>query len=139
MVPNRSFALKTLLTVFVVLAPCGNALGAIGPRQRIDSTGAVVPGAKVSVIDTAPNETSTLETNGSGDYTVPDVAAGTYEVRVEKEGFSQADVKNVIVNAQESTRVDIALQIGQSRQVVEVQATSVQVNSEDSRTTVTIA
>lgn len=142
MVGSRSFALKAGIAVVLVMAACRGAWGQSG-RGSVsgtvhDSTGAVVPGAKVSVVNTATNETSTLETNGSGDYTVPDVAAGTYEVRVQKEGFSQANVTNVVVNAQESTRVDISLQVGQSRQVVEVQATALQINSEDSRTSVTV-
>src|SRR5581483_5400443 len=125
------------LTALSVGAWAQSGRGDVSGTVR-DLTGAVVPGAKVSVTNVATNETTALETGASGDYTAPDVSVGTYNVLVQKEGFSQAQIKNIIVNAAQTARADITLQVGQSRQVVEVQAASLQVNSEDSRTTVTV-
>ncbi len=142
MVPSRIFWRKAVPVVALLMAACCSAWAQSG-RGNVsgtvrDSTGAVVPGAKVAVTNMATNETIALETNASGDYTAPNVSVGTYDVRVQKEGFNQADVKDVIVNAAETARVDVTLQIGQSRQVLQVEATALQVNSEDSRTTVTV-
>ena len=103
-----------------------------------DSSGAVVPGVKLTVTNTATNENTTLESGASGDYAAPEVSVGTYDVRAEKEGFTQAEVKNVMVNAGETERVDVTLQIGQSRQVIQVDAAALQINSEDARTSVTV-
>ncbi|HZS53312.1 MAG TPA: TonB-dependent receptor [Bryobacteraceae bacterium] len=134
---RRAVLAVVSLTALSVGAWAQSGRGNVSGTVR-DSTGAVVPGAKVSVTNVATNETTALETGASGDYTAPDVSVGTYNVLVQKEGFSQAQIKNIIVNAAQTARADITLQVGQSRQVVEVQAASLQVNSEDSRTTVTV-
>ena len=52
-----------------------------------DSSGAVVPGAKISVKNAATNVNIAAVTNESGEYTVPSLSPGAYSVRVEKEGF----------------------------------------------------
>ncbi len=103
-----------------------------------DSSGASVPGAKVTVINSATNERYDLATNDAGDYTAADLPVGSYSVRVEKQGFSQSEIKGLTVNAAATVRADVTMQIGQARQMVEVQANALQVNSEDARTSVTV-
>src|ERR1700751_3564503 len=140
MIPSRIFRAVLgliFLSVFSSVALAQSGQGSISGSVH-DSSGAIVPGAKVTVINQATNQTIELESNASGVYTVPEVPVGTYEVRVEKQGFSQADVKGLTVNAAETARAEIVLQIGQSRQIIEVEAAAVQVNSEDSRTSVTV-
>ena len=140
-VPSRIFSHKTILAFIVSIVFCSAALAQSGRGSVTgtvhDSSGAIVPGARVTVTNQATNQTIELQSNASGDYTAPEVAVGSYEVRVEKQGFSQADVKGLTVNAGETARADVVLQIGQARQIVEVEAAAVQVNSEDSRTSVT--
>src|SRR5581483_2099251 len=113
MVPSKMFRGKAVLVVLSLMALCGGARAQSG-RGNVsgtvhDSTGAVVPGAKVSVTNVATNETTALETGASGDYTAPNIPVGTYNVRVQKEGFNEADVKNIIVNAVETARIDVSL------------------------------
>ena len=69
---------------------------------------------------------------------LPTCPVGTYSVRVEKQGFSQSEIKGLTVNAATTVRADVTMQIGQARQMVEVQASALQVNSEDARTSVTV-
>src|SRR6266700_1840026 len=63
----------------------------------VDSTGAVVPGAKVVL--TGPTGTQTVTSENDGSFLFPRLAPGPYSVKVEKQGFKSADVKNVEVSA----------------------------------------
>src|SRR3954467_5329140 len=64
-----------------------------------DASGAVIPNAKVVVTNTATNTLTTLSTNDTGEFTVPSLAAGTYSVRVEKEGFRSAEETGLVLSA----------------------------------------
>ena len=62
--------------------------------------------------------------DGSGNYTVPNLDAGRYTITVKKEGFRTVEVKDVELLASQTARQDIALQVGEVRQTVEVQASA---------------
>lgn len=104
-----------------------------------DASGAVVAGARVVVTSSATNSTSTQITNGSGEFTVPNLTVGSYSVRVEKEGFRSALLKDVVLNAASEVRADISLEVGSATaQTIEVEASSAQLHTEDAKTSVTI-
>ncbi len=103
-----------------------------------DSSGATIPGAKVTVRNAGTGQTFDLVTNDSGEYTAADVPVGSYDVLIERQGFRQAEIKGLPVDAGVTARADATLELGQSRQTVEVQAAAVQLNSEDSRSAVTV-
>src|SRR5580692_10650871 len=88
-----------------------------------DAAGAVVPNAKVTVVNTATSAARTLQTNGSGDYVFNLLPPGQYSVTVEAPSFRKS-VTNVTLVAGDRARVDAPLQIGETNQVVEVMATS---------------
>src|SRR3954447_6039516 len=79
-----------------------------------DASGAVIPGAKVSVTATATNSTQIFTSNDSGDFTAPSLAVGLYDIRIEKAGFRPAELKGVTVNAATSVRADTSLEVGTS-------------------------
>lgn len=142
MIPCRTAPRRATAVLVVLLASCSfvwaqSGRGSVSGTVH-DSSGASVPGAKVTVINSATNERYDLTTNDAGDYTAADLPAGSYSVRVEKPGFSQSEIKGLTVNAAATVRADVTLQIGQARQMVEVQASALQVNSEDARTSVTV-
>src|SRR5579872_5520737 len=60
--------------------------GVISGEVR-DTTGAVVPGAKVSAINVSTNVTTNTQSNEAGAFTVPALPAGTYRLTIEREGF----------------------------------------------------
>src|SRR5690242_12739572 len=64
-----------------------------------DPSGAVIVNAKVTVTNTATNTAVVVTTTQSGDYTALSLQAGTYNVRVEHEGFRPALITGVILNA----------------------------------------
>ncbi|MCC6590543.1 MAG: TonB-dependent receptor [Bryobacterales bacterium] len=103
-----------------------------------DSSGAVIPGAKITVTNVATNQTTTTYSTDSGDYTAPSLSVGQYTVRVDRDGFKPAMVTNVTVNASTTIREDVTLEIGTSQQVIEVQAQTAALQTEDAKTSTTI-
>jgi hypothetical protein len=103
-----------------------------------DSSGAAIPGATVTVTNSATNATYPLTTTDTGNYTAAEVPVGTYLVRVEKQGFEPSVVSGLIVDSGATVRADVTMRIGQARQTIEVQASALQVDSEDSQTAVTL-
>src|ERR1041384_3174651 len=71
-----------------------------------DASGAVVPGAKVTLTNTQTGVTFSAPSNDAGEFTVPQLQVGTYSVRVEKEGFRPATVTGIVLNASTTVRAD---------------------------------
>jgi hypothetical protein len=103
-----------------------------------DSTGAVIPGAKITVTNPATGVAINLTSNDVGEYTIPNLPVGAYNVKVEKEGFRASILNGLQVDAATNVRADITLEVGQATQAVEVQASAVQLQTEDAKTSVTI-
>jgi hypothetical protein len=94
-----------------------------------DSTGAVIPGAIVTVINTGTGE-SVHQTSGSrGEFTFAQLPIGTYEVRVKQGNFKEFIETNVVVHTSTNTEVAAVLQVGSQTQTVTVQADAVQVQT----------
>src|ERR1043166_6864457 len=94
---------RVLRTAMLAVFTCA-MLSAQSERGTIsgtihDASGAVAPGAKVSVTATATNSTQVFRSGESGDYTAPSLPAGQYDIRVEKEGFRSAELRGVTVKA----------------------------------------
>src|SRR5579883_742088 len=99
----------------------------------VDATGAVVTKARVVVTNVATNTTFTTTTNETGQYTVPNLNPGTYNVRVEKEGFRTALTTGMPVDAGSNIREDVRLDVGSATQTVEVQAEAVSLQTDNAR------
>src|SRR5437870_1294889 len=54
----------------------------------LDPSGAAVPAAKIQIVGTETNVTYGAETNGVGQYSLPNIPPGTYRVTATKEGFA---------------------------------------------------
>lgn len=94
-----------------------------------DPSGAAVPNAKVVITNTNTSQATTLTTNGAGVYNSGSLAPGQYKVQASAKGFSTtSEVLTVLVS--NTANGDIHLQVGQESTVVEVQASEVQVNTE---------
>jgi hypothetical protein len=87
-----------------------------------DRTGAVVPGVKVLLVNTATNEEFSTASNVAGIFTLPLLKPGTYELRVEHTGFKQFRQPGVIIETGTASRADIRLEVGAVADQVTVQA-----------------
>ena len=103
-----------------------------------DAAGAVVPNAKVTVVNLATSVSRTLQSNGSGEYVFNLLPPGQYSVTVEAPSFRKS-VTNVTLVAGDRARVDAPLQIGETNQVVEVTATSPALQTDSSTLRDTVA
>jgi Carboxypeptidase regulatory-like domain/TonB dependent receptor len=90
-----------------------------------DASGAVVPGATVTVTDEAKGTSVKVQTNGSGDYTVEHLIPDTYDVSVDFTGFKTFEQKGNQLFADTSLKIDAALTAGGTSQTVEVNANAV--------------
>jgi hypothetical protein len=94
-----------------------------------DPTGAKIPGATVTVTSPETGFSKILATDSSGVYTVGPLNPGAYKVTVTAPGFDTTTVSTV-VRTGTVTSGDFKLTLGKSSEVVEVNAGSIQVNSE---------
>src|SRR5207302_8148955 len=98
----------------------------------LDSSGAPLPGVKVTITDVQKNESKEYTTDETGSYTAPFLIPGTYRVSAEKSGFKRAASADIILNVDDKARVDLTLSVGDVNEVVEVAAASPLVRVESS-------
>jgi hypothetical protein len=112
----------------------GNITGTV-----TDSTGAIVPGAKVTVTHTATNIQNTMTTTDAGLFNLVALQVGQYSVRVEKEGFKPNVRSGLSLAASATIRVDVSLEVGTAQQTVEVVADVEQLMTENAKTSVNVS
>src|SRR3954465_458759 len=100
----------------------GNLAGVV-----VDNSGAVVPGAKVTL--SGPTGTRAVNSNGQGQFLFPLLTPGYYSFKVEKQGFKSADVKSIEVVTNKTSNVRVGMVPGEASTVVEVSATAIQVDT----------
>jgi hypothetical protein len=131
---DRSHSVARLLGVVILLAAwvaTGGAQTQGGINGRVtDSSGAAVPGATVTVTNTATNGTRNTTTNAEGLYTFPDVPPGLYGLKVELQGFKTAEIRSLKVDVQQTVRVDVPLQVGALDETVTVTGTATFLNTQ---------
>jgi len=95
-----------------------------------DSTGAVLPGARITVTNLGTHFAWTGQTSAAGDYLVSFLPVGAYEVAAEAQGFKRMVRTGISLSAAEKARVDLTLQLGQVAQQVTVEANATPVATE---------
>lgn len=95
-----------------------------------DSTGALLPGAAVTVTDQATGLTRSTATNSSGFYSVESLASGDYTVTTKAPGFKTQVVRDIHLDPGQRRGVDVKLEIGQTAATITVEANAVAVQTE---------
>jgi hypothetical protein len=105
-----------------------------------DSSGSVVPGVTIKLVDVATKGEETTVTNDEGYFIFADVRVGTYVVSAERAGFKRAEVRNVAVHVGTPAILSIDLEPGGVTETVSVTASEAQslIRSEDSKLNTTI-
>jgi iron complex outermembrane receptor protein len=86
----------------------------------LDTTGAAIAGATVTITQVDTGRQTTVTTNGSGNYVFPSLAPAHYRVRVSASGFQAFQESDVILQANQSLSVDTRLKVGSATETVEV-------------------
>jgi outer membrane receptor protein involved in Fe transport len=127
---------RVCLFVFMSLlwsaASWGQTTGTIRGTAT-DQTGAVVPGATVTVTLTGTDSVRTVKTDKDGAFDIPELAVGTYVVDAEAAGFKKFVAKDVVVTIGHVNLVTIALTLGGSTETVTVEADAAQVETTSSQ------
>ena len=100
-----------------------------------DATGAAVPGAQVTVTNPDTNLTRETVTDDDGNYSVPVLPTGTYNVTFALSGFATANVEGVVVEAAVPRTLDQVLQVGAVGESVNITAEGAALVTTESATT----
>ena len=101
-----------------------------------DSSGAVVPGAKVTITNTDRNAVErTAKTSKEGEYSAPLLPIGHYSVTIETPGFKKTTQTDIILNVNDRRSVAVVLEVGSDSETVTVEANALQVNSDSDAAT----
>ena len=114
---NPRFSLLALLFVSLAFpqAPTGEISGTI-----TDATGALVAGAKVTLNNTATNQTRVIDSNESGLFRMPALPPGIYNIRVEKPGFGGQTRNSIELQTGQVASLDFQLTVGNVTEMIEV-------------------
>jgi len=122
-VPIGRLKLTLLLAVLIcVLSPWAYGQRESGTIEGTvtDQSGAVIPGARVTLTNEATDFTINTTTASGGTFSFTPIKIGTYTVSVEYQGFQKEVRPHITVNVQQQVVVDFTLRPGMTTQTVEV-------------------
>ena len=130
-------AMKMKFRVAMGLVFCTlGQLGAQNPTATLvgtvtDPTGSVVVAAEVEVRNSGTNEVRKVETGQRGEFTVPNLAPGIYDVSISQAGFRTLHETGLELQLEQQARMEYHLQLGSLADKVEVMASAPLVNTEN--------
>ncbi len=87
-----------------------------------DASGAIVPGAEITVTNQGTNISYPFVTDETGNYYIPSLLPGRYRIDAEKKGFKKVTARDVEVTVNQTIRVDLELPVGDTSESVSVTA-----------------
>ncbi|HEV7501595.1 MAG TPA: carboxypeptidase-like regulatory domain-containing protein, partial [Vicinamibacteria bacterium] len=123
MLPTRRLAAFALATVLASVAPLLAQSQAInGSIEGVvrDSTGAVLPGATVTVSNTDTGQQRVVTSNSAGEYRAVLLSLGAYRAKAELQGFKTVERTGLTLSAGQTAVVDFAMEVGGVAEVVSV-------------------
>ena len=87
-----------------------------------DVSGALVPGAQITVHNNATLADRTITSNESGSFTLTNLPPGDYTVRATKAGFQATTLNDVHLDPSIGRKVDIAMKVGDTSITITVEA-----------------
>src|SRR5215470_2695928 len=108
--------------IFASLGYAQSAASATIVGQVTDSQGLVVPNATVTATNTATGIVHTAKTTSSGNYTIPNLSPGTYDVKVQAPSFAASEAKGIRLNVGDQRDVNVSLSAAGKAEVLEVTA-----------------
>ena len=138
---SRRIGALATLALFVLLASLSFGQQLTGTLTGIasDSAGAVVPGAKVTLINEASADERTTLTNGSGYFSITAIPSGSYTVQVAAAGFKTWETKNVVFSQGAShSLTNITLEVGGAKETMEITAGALAVPVDNAEVSTTL-
>ena len=136
---SLSCGIRALFCMFAILLLCSplmaraQELTATLSGVVTDSSGAVIPHASISITQNGVNGAArVVESDGSGNYTATNLAAGTYTITVTASGFQTFKAKDIVLNVSDKHTVNALLKTGSVTTTVTVEDNPVAVDTETS-------
>jgi hypothetical protein len=129
----RRFAIRhavLLVVLFAGLPFLASAQRATLVGTVTDPSGAVVPNVTISVTNVETGLVRKIQTNDSGQYVVPDLNIGHYNVKAEAGGFKVAEQRGIVLQVDDRTRIDFQMTMGGAQETVTVEANEVRVQTD---------
>ncbi len=114
--------LRSLLLLTLLASAIQAQLVATGRVNGIvtDQAGAVLPGARVKVTELQTNQSRSIVSNESGEFSFPILPVGEYRVETELTGFQKNITNNIKLTVHQTINLELALQVGEVSQTIEV-------------------
>jgi Carboxypeptidase regulatory-like domain len=103
-----------------------------------DQTGAIIPGAHLTLTNVSTGSTVTTDANGTGLFEFPALNVGTYNLKATAKGFVTYVSKGLVLNVSQVLRADVKMQIGAATTTVTVEADALQVQTDENVISTTI-
>lgn len=123
---RRTCGALLFVTAFLLLSPVGYAQTTATLSGTVqDPSGGVIPGAQVTVINEATQDSRVTVTNAAGLFAFPSMKPGTYTVKGTAKGFNPKQITGIVLHGGDQRQVpDFSLAVGTAAQTVTVQAAS---------------
>ena len=99
-----------------------------------DSSGSLLPGAKLTVVNTGTSFLSESSTTTEGSYYIPNLIPGTYRLTIEAAGFKKYIREGITLRTNETPRIDVMMEIGTLSDTINVAASTPLLETETSST-----
>src|SRR5713226_8993432 len=129
-----ALAVSFLVVCIVMLSPPAWAQSTYGTvtGSVTDASGGAVADAQVTLTNQGTSEKRTQSTGSDGLYSFVNLFAGKYKVDAEKAGFKRTSRTDIVVEVQQTSRIDLTMQVGEVTQTVEVTGETPLLQSETS-------
>jgi len=130
-VKRRSSGWRVFLFLLLLCLPVlASAQEATIVGTVTDPSGAVVPNVAVLITNVDTGAVRTLATNDAGQYVVPGLLIGKYDLKAQASGFKVEEVKGVVLDVNDRIRVDFQMKLGQMTDEILVESNSVAVQAD---------
>lgn len=103
-----------------------------------DASGAVVPAATVVATNVATGVKAQTTTSSTGNYVIPNLQVGRYELSVSVAGFKSWSRSGIVLSSNDNVRIDVALEVGQVSERIQVTAEPPALRTESTEVTTTM-
>jgi len=122
---QRLSSILRFIAIGVALLTAGNVFGqtlATVQGQVTDPSGAAIPSATVTVTNTATSVSRTTKTDSTGNYQVPALPIGSYDVSVQASGLERQLAKGLVLQVGSTAVQNFQLKVAQASEVITVSA-----------------
>ena len=128
---NSKWVLSAFIGVYLRLAVPLLAQNAEISGLITDPSGLAVPSARITVQNPGTAATRTVSSNDHGEYSIPALLPGPYNITVEAIGFKTVHQNGVVVEVDQRARLDFALTVGSNAESITVQGSAPLLNTSD--------